>query len=97
MWGIEMVKDRETREPMVPFNATGPAMKPVSDVVAAAQKKGVMFWAHWNVLALTPPLIIGDAELDEGAIEIEQHRAAAAGKQGRHRRHSSAGRRKCIR
>jgi len=65
MWGIELVKDRETREPMVPFNAAGPAMKPVSDVVAAAQKQGVLFWAHWNVLALTPPLIIGDTELDE--------------------------------
>ena len=28
-WGLELVKDRETREPLVPFNATGEAFAPV--------------------------------------------------------------------
>ena len=29
-WGLELVKDRATREPLVPFNASGDAAKPVS-------------------------------------------------------------------
>src|SRR5512144_871590 len=28
-WGLELVKDRDTREPLVPFNGTGAAAKPV--------------------------------------------------------------------
>src|SRR5438067_1486215 len=31
-WGIELVKDRDTREPLVPFNATGEAFAPVARV-----------------------------------------------------------------
>ena len=29
-WGLELVKNRETREPLVPFNATGEAFAPVA-------------------------------------------------------------------
>ena len=28
-WGLELVKNRETREPLVPFNGSGEAAKPV--------------------------------------------------------------------
>ena len=30
-WGIELVKDRETREPLVPFNAAGEAAAPIGE------------------------------------------------------------------
>ena len=29
-WGLELVKNRETREPLVPFNAAGEAFAPVA-------------------------------------------------------------------
>ena len=29
-WGLELVKNRETREPLVPFNGSGEAAKPVA-------------------------------------------------------------------
>src|ERR687893_1723663 len=35
-WGLELVKNRETREPLVPFNATGEAFAPVARVGKAA-------------------------------------------------------------
>src|SRR5438128_9464322 len=31
-WGLELVTNRETREPLVPFNATGDAAKPVGEM-----------------------------------------------------------------
>ena len=36
-WGLELVKNRETREPLVPFNGSGEAAKPMA---AAAAKRG---------------------------------------------------------
>ncbi|MEQ7007058.1 aminotransferase class III-fold pyridoxal phosphate-dependent enzyme [Actinopolymorpha sp. B17G11] len=66
MWGIELVRNRETREPLAPFHAKGTAAAPVAQVVAAAKAKGVHFGAHDNVVRLAPPLIISAAEIDEG-------------------------------
>src|SRR4029079_10322663 len=34
-WGIELVKDRETREPLVPFNAAGEAAAPGAKLAQA--------------------------------------------------------------
>ncbi|OLD97867.1 MAG: hypothetical protein AUG91_10425 [Actinobacteria bacterium 13_1_20CM_4_69_9] len=53
-WGIELVKNRETREPLVPFNATGEAFAPVARVYKAALDRGLYLMTHWNVVA-TPP------------------------------------------
>ncbi len=35
-YGVELVKDRETREPLVPFNASGEALAPMEKIVRAA-------------------------------------------------------------
>src|SRR5207245_2666386 len=40
-WGIELVRDRETREPLVPFNATGEALAPVGKLAKAAMEQGL--------------------------------------------------------
>ena len=56
--------DRATREPLVPFNAVGPAAAPMGAVVAAAKKQGLYLSANNNVLRLTPPLVIGPEDID---------------------------------
>ncbi|WP_020577786.1 aminotransferase class III-fold pyridoxal phosphate-dependent enzyme [Actinopolymorpha alba] len=66
MWGIELVRDRETKEPLAPFNAKGSEAAPISQVIKAAKDKGVHFGAFNNVIRLAPPLIITEAEIDEG-------------------------------
>src|ERR671919_91763 len=41
LWGLELVKNRETREPLVPFNPTGQELAPVSQMAKAALDDGL--------------------------------------------------------
>jgi taurine--2-oxoglutarate transaminase len=65
-WGLELVKDRETREPFVPFNATGEAFAPMARVWKTALDRGLYLMTHWNVIMVCPPLTITRDELEEG-------------------------------
>jgi taurine---2-oxoglutarate transaminase len=65
-WGLELVRNRETREPLVPFNAGGDAAKPIIEINKACLERGLYPFIHWNVFAITPPLNITREELDEG-------------------------------
>jgi taurine--2-oxoglutarate transaminase len=65
-WGLELVRDRATREPLVPFNAGGEAAAPATRLVKAALERGLYLFTHWNVLMIVPPLNITREELDEG-------------------------------
>ena len=65
-WGVELVKNRETREPLVPFNATGEAFAPMARLAKAALERGLYLMTHWNVIMICPPLTITREEIDEG-------------------------------
>src|SRR6266540_363939 len=65
-WGLELVKDRETREPLVPFNGSGEAAKPLGAMAKRALDQGLYLMTHWNVCMVCPPLTITREELDEG-------------------------------
>jgi len=65
-WGLELVRNRETREPLVPFNAAGEDALPVARLAKAALERGLYLFVHWNVVMLAPPLNITREELDEG-------------------------------
>jgi taurine---2-oxoglutarate transaminase len=65
-WGVELVRDRKTREPLVPFNAAGEAAAPVARMAKAAMDRGLYLFVHWNVVMIAPPLTITREELDEG-------------------------------
>ncbi|MFN2467444.1 MAG: aminotransferase class III-fold pyridoxal phosphate-dependent enzyme [Gaiellaceae bacterium] len=65
-WGLELVRDRETREPLVPFNAGGEAAAPVARLTKAALERGLYVFTHWNVVGIVPPLTITRDELDKG-------------------------------
>jgi taurine--2-oxoglutarate transaminase len=68
-WGVELVKDRHTKEMLVPFNAAGEAAAPVSRLAKAALEQGLYLMTHWNVVMVVPPLTVTRDEVDEG-IEI---------------------------
>jgi taurine---2-oxoglutarate transaminase len=76
-WGIELVRNRETREPLVPFNATGEAFAPVARVAKAALERGLYLMTHWNVIMVCPPLTITREEIDEGIGVLDEVLAIA--------------------
>lgn len=65
-WALELVLDRETREPLVPFNATGDAAAPFNAVVAACKQAGLWPFAAGNRLQVAPPLITSEEDLVRG-------------------------------
>jgi taurine--2-oxoglutarate transaminase len=78
-FGIELVRDRETREPLVPFNASGEAAEPMARLAKAALERGLYLFVHWNVVAIAPPLTITRAELSEGLAVLDEVLAIADG------------------
>jgi len=76
-WGLELVRNRETREPLVPFNATGEAMAPVNRLARAALDRGLYLMTHWNVVMVCPPLTITRDELEEGIAALDEALAVA--------------------
>lgn len=71
IWSLELVRDRATREPLVPYNASGEAAAPMAAVVGACKDAGLWPFAHFNRLQLAPPLIISEADLDRGLAIID--------------------------
>jgi taurine--2-oxoglutarate transaminase len=71
-WAIELVKNQRTREPLVPFNASGADAKPMAELMAACKAKGVWPFAHFNRLQVTPPCTTTAEEAREGLAAIDQ-------------------------
>jgi taurine--2-oxoglutarate transaminase len=76
-WGLELVRSRETREPLVPFNATGEAAAPIGRLGKAALERGLYLMTHWNVVMVCPPLTITPEEIDEGLDALDEALAIA--------------------
>jgi len=71
-WAIELVRDRKTREPIVPFNASGADAKPMVELMTACKAGGVWPFAHFNRLQVTPPCTTSDDEVREGLAAIDK-------------------------
>lgn len=60
---IEIVKDRQTKEPITAWNSSSPEM-------IALQKycleHGLFIYTHWHTVLIIPPLIITEEQLTEG-------------------------------
>ncbi len=79
---LELVKNRETREPIVPFNASGEQLGPLATLNANLREHGLYTMVRWNGIFVNPPLIITEEQLREGlaildaALEITDQAAA---------------------
>jgi taurine--2-oxoglutarate transaminase len=70
-WAIELVRNRGTREMLVPYNAAGPDAKPMQELLAACKERGVWPFTHFNRLHVTPPLTTSLADLETGLAAID--------------------------
>jgi len=71
-WAIELVKNRETREPLVPYNAAGPAAAPMAELAAACKARGVWPFTHFNRVHVVPPCSTTAAEVEEGLAVLDE-------------------------
>ena len=63
---IELVKNRETKEPMAKWNASPDEMGVMPKVTAKLSELGMYTISRWNLIFVAPPLCITKEQVDEG-------------------------------
>jgi len=63
---IELVKNRKTKEPMAPFNASASEMAVMNKVAAKILELGMYTFVRWGYIFIAPPLTITKEQIDEG-------------------------------
>jgi taurine--2-oxoglutarate transaminase len=66
---LELVRNRQTKEPMAPFNGTSPEMQKLG---AYLGEQGLYAFIHWNNLFTNPPLCITEGQLCEAFAMIDR-------------------------
>ncbi|MFE0540705.1 aspartate aminotransferase family protein [Streptomyces sp. NPDC058891] len=70
-WALELVKNRESREPLVPYNAAGEANAPMAAFAAAAKAHGLWPFVNMNRTHVVPPCTITETEAKEGLAALD--------------------------
>jgi taurine--2-oxoglutarate transaminase len=65
LFGIELVNDRATREPLVEWHHAGGSL-PMKVFYGELLKQGVHAYGRYNVVIVAPPLVISRAQINEG-------------------------------
>jgi len=71
-WAVELVRNRETREPLVPYNAAGADAKPMNDFAAACKQRGLWPMTHFNRTHVVPPCTSSEQEVREGLAILDE-------------------------
>jgi len=70
LFGVfELVRSRDTMEPMAPFNGSSPEMAALD---ARLREDGLYTMLHWNQVFTNPPLCITEEQLREGFAVIDR-------------------------
>ncbi len=68
---IELVRDKKTKEPTAPWNASSSEMETMNKVQARLLEKGLSTFVRWNWVFVCPPLCISESELKEGLAIVD--------------------------
>jgi len=71
-WALELVRDRSTREPLVPFNAAGADATPMNEFAAACKQRGLWPFTHFNRTHVVPPCTTTADEVREGIAILDE-------------------------
>ncbi|HTY53993.1 MAG TPA: aminotransferase class III-fold pyridoxal phosphate-dependent enzyme [Candidatus Binataceae bacterium] len=69
---FELVKNRQTREPMAPFNARADEMGAMAKLNKFFRDNGLYTFVRWNTFFANPPLCITESQLKEGLAIIDK-------------------------
>jgi taurine--2-oxoglutarate transaminase len=67
---IELVKNRETREPMSTFNQ--PLTEPMQKVAASLAESGLSTFVRWSWIFNSPPLTVTESQIQEGLDMVDK-------------------------
>jgi taurine--2-oxoglutarate transaminase len=71
LWTIELVRDRQTKEPLVPVGATGEANAPMAAFTRACRDRDLLTLVLGNRVHVAPPLNIDDADAATGLAVLD--------------------------
>ncbi|MGY3844017.1 aminotransferase class III-fold pyridoxal phosphate-dependent enzyme [Streptomyces hydrogenans] len=70
-WALDLVRNKETREPLVPYNAAGEANAPMAAFGAAAKKNGLWPFVNMNRTHAVPACNVTADEVKEGLTALD--------------------------
>jgi len=68
-WALELVTDRETKEPLAPYGGSSPAM---NEFIGACKENGLLPFANYNRLHVVPPCTITVDEAKEALVRLDR-------------------------
>ncbi|NQV77748.1 MAG: aminotransferase class III-fold pyridoxal phosphate-dependent enzyme [Lutibacter sp.] len=69
---IELVKNRNTKEPVTPWNAKPNEMEVTNRMASKIRELGMFTFVRWSYIFIAPPLNVSKEEVDEGLKIISQ-------------------------
>ncbi len=69
---IELVKNRKTKEPLTPWNASGAQLAATNRIAGKIRELGMFTFVRWNYIFIAPPLCVTKAEVDQGMEILSQ-------------------------
>ncbi|CAE7574128.1 unnamed protein product, partial [Symbiodinium microadriaticum] len=67
--GMELVTNRATKEPLVPYGGSHPAL---AKTMKFLKEKGLFMFSAQNVLFVNPPFVITEEQLEESFLIIDE-------------------------
>jgi taurine--2-oxoglutarate transaminase len=68
-WALDLVTNRETREPLAPYGGTSPAM---TELVTESKKRGLLPFTNFNRMHVVPPCVVTETEAKEGLAILDE-------------------------
>jgi taurine---2-oxoglutarate transaminase len=72
LWTVELVRDRQTKEPLVPAGATGEANAPMANFAKACLGRGLVPLVLGNRIHVAPPLNVNDSDVASGLAILDE-------------------------
>jgi taurine--2-oxoglutarate transaminase len=74
-FALELVTNRETKEPLAPYGSSSPAM---NEILAACREERLLIFNNFNRLHVVPPCTVTDEEARDGLGRLDRALAVAA-------------------
>jgi taurine--2-oxoglutarate transaminase len=71
-WAVELVRSKQTREPLVPYNAAGADAAPMNEFAGACKQRGMWPMTHFNRAHVVPPCTATEQEVREGLAILDE-------------------------